>query len=514
MPARNPIASCPGCADRVVRAALPVEQQCSPCRKKEHHRLWCEANPGANAGNAKRWREAGNKTVRPEGYAEQERVRNRERYQNDSVVKAAAKASAKRQRERLGPEVLKAQHDAWLAINPGKTRQYYLAGLAKLTPEERRQRGKTHRKVYRAQRQADMAAYYARRYGGNGIITNEHLVGLHKWQDHCCFYCREPLKGAETIEHVVPLSRNGSNNPWNVVLVCSACNGSKSDRIYNIEWRPAQVAPILRIHSIEGMRRLRAALTVAGVAYQEQFNYLLIEDRPVFILSSFWLGWAGGDLIQGLKAAYPTAMLFFDKEYEARPEAILNVLKAKAGIAARVGARKLQLAVPTSQEAKAFISRWHAMGFAGGTHYLGLRDVDQWWAIAAFRQGFDNGLNCYQVVRMAIRETVAGGVSRLLSHFRDTMPEKLPFVTFTDQRMGDGKSHFFAGFADAGVTERNFFYATPEAGGFVPRRSFQKQILEARAEYFNPDKTQPENARANGILRVEGLPRLRFAIPV
>jgi hypothetical protein len=207
-------------------------------------------------------------------------------------------------------------------------------------------------------------------------------------------------------------------------------------------------------------------------------------------------------------------MLFFDREYERRPEAILNVLKAKAGIAERAGARKLQVVVPTPQEAKAFIDRWHAMGYAGGTYYLGLRDADQWWAVAAFRKGVDNHkAEHYQVIRMAIRETVAGGVSRLLSHFRAMMPEKLPFVTYTDQRMGDGKSHFFAGFAAEGTTERSFFYATPEVAGFHPRRDFQKQILEAKAEYFDPAKTQPVLAKANGLMRVEGLPRLRFTLP-
>ena len=149
------------------------------------------------------------------------------------------------------------------------------------------------------------------------------------------------------------------------------------------------------------------------------------------------------------------------------------------------------------------------MGPTGGTLYLGLRDDNDWWAIGAYRREVDR----YECIRMAIRETVAGGVSRLNKHVRQSMSEPLPIVAFTDQRMGDGKSHLFAGFSAEGTTERSFFYATPEVEGFSPRREFQKQNLAARADFFDPALTQRVLARANGLMRVEGLPRLRFVLP-
>lgn len=508
MPAKNPILSCVGCDDAAARALLTWEQQCSPCRKKERNRLWRIENPDAMATNAKRWREAGNKSVRPDGYAEQQRQRKTEKYHSDPATRARVKVGGQRWREKVGNEHLARQAKEWREKNPGKTREYYLRVIAKLDPEQRKEKGKKHRETYRFQRQAGSAAYYARRYGGTGVITNEHLVGLHKWQDHCCFYCRRPLDAKETIEHIVPLSRGGSNNPWNVSLVCGDCNNAKNNKIYRIEWVPSVVLPAPRWHSLEGMRQLKAALRVEQIAYDDRDDHLFIGDRPVSILSSFWLGWQGDAHVKAVKEQYPSSILFFDKEYVRRPDAVINVLKAKAGIAQRVGARKLQLVVPSPQEAQIFISRWHAMGGAGGTHYLGLRDENEWWAIGAFRKEE----NRYEVIRMAIRETVAGGVSRILSHFRETMPEKLPIVAFTDQRMGDGKSHFFAGFEADGMTDHSFFYATPEVDGFHPRRDFQKQVLEAKAEYFDPEQTQIVNAKANGLMRVEGLPRLRFVL--
>jgi 5-methylcytosine-specific restriction endonuclease McrA len=510
MPAPNPIKTCPGCNDAVVRATLPAERQCSRCRKKERNRLWREANPGAMAANAKRWRDAGNVSARPEGYAEKHRAHESARYHNDPVANARIKAAAHARRQATDPEILNAKARAWRAANPGKSRQYYLQHRANLGLEGRQAQGRAHRERYREERQAGQAAYYARRYGGSGVISNEHLYALHKWQDHCCFYCRESLAGADTIEHVVPLSRGGSNNPWNVTLACGTCNNEKNNRLYAMEWRPSAVMAPPRYHSLHGLAQLKLRLTAEHIDYVEQDDHVLIGERPAFILSSFWLGWAGDTIITALKSRYPSAILFFDKEFARRPDAVINVLKAKAGISERRGARQLMLETPTPQDAQAFIGRWHAMGATGGTIYLGLRDANEWWAMAAFRKDVDH----YEVARMAIRETVAGGVSRIIEHFRKDMPEKLPIMAFTDQRMGDGKSHGFAGFSEAGMTERSFFYATPEADGFHARRDFQKQVLENKAEYFDPRQTQVMLARANGLMRVEGLPRLRFVLPV
>jgi HNH endonuclease len=492
-----------------MRASLPFEQQCSPCRKRERNRLWREANPDAMAANAKRWREAGNKSERPEGYAEWHRDYAKQRYASDPAVKVATKtANDKRRREKR--DEVNATMRQWHAANPEKKREYRSRHYDKIGIDAQRRQEKAARKTHRVARQADNARYNAARHGGDGIITNEHLVALHKWQDHCCFYCRNPLNQKDTIEHVVPLSRKGSNTPRNVVLACGDCNFSKQSKIFCTEWLPAAVADAPRYHSLFGTGQLKRLLAQHDIGYTDEGDHLDINGRPVFILSSFWLGWEGGDYIRRLKDMYPSSILFFDKEFVRRPQAIVNVLKAKAGIAERIGARKLMLAEPTPQEAREFIGAWHAMGATSGTHYLGLRDDNQWWIVAAFRRDIDR----YDIVRMAIRETVAGGVSRIISHFRESMPEKdWPIVAFTDQRMGDGKSHLFANFVADGMTERSFFYATPEADGFHPRRDFQKQVLASKVDYFDTSRTQVALARANGLMRVDGLPRLRFILP-
>jgi hypothetical protein len=60
----------------------------------------------------------------------------------------------------------------------------------------------------------------------NGILERDGFV---------CAYCKE-TDGPWCADHIVPLSRGGSNEPDNLVACCGPCNASKSDRLLS-EWR-------------------------------------------------------------------------------------------------------------------------------------------------------------------------------------------------------------------------------------------------------------------------------------
>jgi len=55
-----------------------------------------------------------------------------------------------------------------------------------------------------------------------------------------CHYCDEEI--ASEMDHVVPRSRGGSNDPSNLVLVCAKCNQEKSNRTPE-EWRAGIKVP-------------------------------------------------------------------------------------------------------------------------------------------------------------------------------------------------------------------------------------------------------------------------------
>jgi 5-methylcytosine-specific restriction endonuclease McrA len=68
-----------------------------------------------------------------------------------------------------------------------------------------------------------------------GLSTKARLRLLHTWrsQGRACAYCQGP---AETVDHVIPLVRGGTNHEGNLVPACRSCNSRKQDRLV-IEFR-------------------------------------------------------------------------------------------------------------------------------------------------------------------------------------------------------------------------------------------------------------------------------------
>ena len=45
-----------------------------------------------------------------------------------------------------------------------------------------------------------------------------------------CHYCKSRIKKL-TVDHIIPRSRGGTNNYWNLVAACARCNGDKANRL-------------------------------------------------------------------------------------------------------------------------------------------------------------------------------------------------------------------------------------------------------------------------------------------
>ena len=54
------------------------------------------------------------------------------------------------------------------------------------------------------------------------------LLKLYEIQNHNCPYCSNNMKDDIHIDHIIPLSKNGSNEVHNLILCCSSCNLRKS----------------------------------------------------------------------------------------------------------------------------------------------------------------------------------------------------------------------------------------------------------------------------------------------
>jgi len=85
-----------------------------------------------------------------------------------------------------------------------------------------------------------------------GNHTGEDIYRLWELQNRKCYFCWRPLWvsftilgetkilpafGEYEVEHLTPISKSGTNWPYNIALTCKECNQRKSDRSEAFFWR-------------------------------------------------------------------------------------------------------------------------------------------------------------------------------------------------------------------------------------------------------------------------------------
>lgn len=129
-----------------------------------------------------------------------------------------------------------------------------------------------------------------RAHAAPGLNSYRQSLLLAKWKrdGRPCAYCAAP---ADTIDHVVPLVRGGTNYEGNLVPACRKCNCSKSSRTIT-EWRagrrsPRMAAPLswrqpvetLRVRGIHGEQVELFRVCVCGATYTGRSTYCSTRCR-------------------------------------------------------------------------------------------------------------------------------------------------------------------------------------------------------------------------------------------
>ena len=460
--------------------------------------------------STREWRKT-HKVVRSEASQTRNRDHARQRYAEDQEYAEARRAYARQYREN-NPEKVKSAYKAWLDKNRDKAReyarQYYRTWK---TGDELKEYQRQIRARHAIKRAVKDAAARSKRGSVPGEFTNEHIYWLHKWQDNRCFYCNETLvekNHARPIEHIVPIFRGGSNHPYNIARCCGPCNYGKQSKLFSAEWQPEAVLPATQFHSTYCTAELHKELTARGIPHEIRPTHIVIGDRPMFILSTFWMSSRSTPIetLETVRAKHPNSVLFFDHEWRARKDALTNVLLAKAGLAERIGAREMEVGIPSFDEAKEFMNRWHIQGFVGGTWIVGLKHADRWRAMAVFR----DTQRGYELSRMAFCAHVPGGLSRILTAFRRQVSEQKPIVTFADLRFGDGNGYLATGFQSSG--DSLLVTAYTNAVGLYHWYIAKRKNLPKVLDFYDEKLSEIENLRVNGIFRLTLLPRKKFVL--
>lgn len=77
--------------------------------------------------------------------------------------------------------------------------------------------------------------YIYRKKGAGGYPTFKQINDLYAKYLGLCVYCN--LSKATTIDHVIPISRGGSNDIENLLPACVSCNSQKGAKLLT-EWKP------------------------------------------------------------------------------------------------------------------------------------------------------------------------------------------------------------------------------------------------------------------------------------
>ena len=118
-------------------------------------------------------------------------------------------------------------------------RDYYARKLKSnrvlLTEEEKRANARAalrrHWQNNRQQYRTRTLNYIARKRNALGTHTAADVAFMVEYQQFRCFWCSDDISGGHHVDHIIPLSKGGTNGPENLVASCDPCNRSKGAKL-------------------------------------------------------------------------------------------------------------------------------------------------------------------------------------------------------------------------------------------------------------------------------------------
>jgi 5-methylcytosine-specific restriction endonuclease McrA len=160
------------------------------------------------------------------------RVESPEKRQRRLVVTLAWIELHKEERLAYGRDYARAnraKHAAWKVANKDQVNALARAARAanpgpanaRATRYSRSPKGKLNGVVGGRRRRA-------RRFAAEGSFTSADVLRIGVRQKWKCHWCAKPTKRKYEVDHIVPLSKGGTNWPSNLAISCPRCNRRKS----------------------------------------------------------------------------------------------------------------------------------------------------------------------------------------------------------------------------------------------------------------------------------------------
>lgn len=185
---------CKGCKRAYMKARAPETKK----QRAAYHKAYREANAEVLSAKHKVWTEANKEHLAR---------KNKERYdEKREEILAQKKVYNAANRERFSE----------------RDRAYYEANKERITARQRAYHDQNKQAQLERNRQRR-----ARLAGAEGSHTFEEIEQMYEDQGGICAYCLVSLFDTYHIDHIVPISRGGSDGWENLALTCVDCNQRK-----------------------------------------------------------------------------------------------------------------------------------------------------------------------------------------------------------------------------------------------------------------------------------------------
>jgi 5-methylcytosine-specific restriction endonuclease McrA len=193
-----------------------ANEQCIACNFAQNQR-YEQDNRDYVDSYRKAWRKANKDKLHAKTMAW--RDANRERW--DEAARAWQKANR---------ELVAAKRAEWYHANVDRRRV-----TNKTWREENLERIKEVKKVWLAANKLRTRVYTenrrARKLANGGSHTPEQIEELYAKQRRRCTACGKSIRNHYEIDHIIPITRGGSNDISNIQLLCLPCNRSKHNKL-------------------------------------------------------------------------------------------------------------------------------------------------------------------------------------------------------------------------------------------------------------------------------------------
>lgn len=204
----------------------------------------------------------------------------------------------------------------------------------------------------------------------------------------------------------------------------------------------------------------------------------------------------------------------FSDEWEYKQNIVKNRLLAILGKGEVYNARQLAIKKVNMSEIRSMLEETHIQGAGVSSLNYALFKGDEVVAVATFGKSRTGAMTKsavegeWEVIRYASKGRVRGGFSKLFKQFKaDVDPIKV--ISYCDLRYGNGKLYEATGFLLDSITEPDYWWATKNRKGRVPRYITQKHKMEKESHFLHPyydsNKTEQEICRSAGMERIYGV---------